>query len=360
MSTIYGAIGLQDTDRVFGNADYQQQFFEETERIFDLHNKDVEASTSLFVDETTTVAQRRYRLIGGGMMQNRGGQAQSLAVKAKGYWDVAFPIYEFGDQIAGDRVALAYMSVAEYRAHTLTVMKRHASTVRYSILKRLLNKAAETFVDNLYGSLTVYPLANGDATTYPPVIGSDAEATASHYIGANFLSAAIDDTSNPYALIVAKLEAQFGAVSGGSNIITFINPAETTVSRTELTDWVDVSDSYVMLGDNERKLMNFPDLPGTARLIGRTNGTWVAEWLYMPANYMLGIHLDAPKPLIRRVDPAETGLSSGLAIVSRDSKYPFEQAHYEARFGYGAGNRLAAVALHLVASTTYDTPAAYA
>ena len=42
------------------------------------------------------------------------------------------------------------------------------------------------------------------------------------------------------------------------------------------------------------------------RVIGRVNGVWVVEWRFVPANYILAIHLDAPKPLMQRVDPADT------------------------------------------------------
>ncbi len=362
MATLFGHLGFGDTDRVFGDASYQQQFFEETRRVFDRYNADVQASMTNFVDPTpVTVATRRYRLPGGGIMQSRGGLAQSKAVKGKGYWDVAFPLNEIGDQLAADTVAIRYMSVGEYDVHVVTIIKRHAARLRFDILKRMFNNTSETFADPLYGSLTVQPLANGDATTYPPAFGASAEATADHYIGSNFTAANISDTNNPYVLIVAKLEPQFGYMQGGANIVTFIHPDQTAKTQA-LTDFVDVADNYTMLGDNERTLMGLPSVPGSARLIGRTNGTWVAEWLAgIPTGYMLGTHLEAPKPLIKRVDEA-VGIPQGLHIAAQSdgSDYPFEQAHYMDRYGIGASNRLNGVALQLVASTTYGIPTVYA
>ena len=364
MGTLYGHLGLADTDRVFGSNEYQQQFFDETRQILARYNLEMAGQMTSFVEGTVTVAQRRYRLPGGGMMQSRGGLSQSLAVKGRGYWDVAFPIHEIGDQIAGDRVAMAYMTVGEFDTHVVTVLKRHTARVRFDIMRRLFNNVAETFSDPHYGALTVQPLANGDATTYPPVIGGEVEATANHYLASNFAASAISDTNNPYKLIVAKLEPQFGYTQGGANIVTFIHPDQTALTQA-LTDFVDVPDSYITLGDNERNVTGLPAMPGTARLIGRTNGTWVAEWLAStPTGYMLSIHKDAPPPLLKRIDPPETGLGGGLQIVASNGatgeSYPFAQRHYEDRYGFGAGNRLSGVALQLVASTTYVIPAVYA
>ena len=60
----------------------------------------------------------------------------------------------------------------------------------------------------------------------------------------------------------------------------------------------------------------------------------------MPAAYMLGIHLEVARPLAIRVDPADTGLERGLALVARDEEYPLETSYWEHRFGMGASNRL--------------------
>ena len=152
---------------------------------------------STFVDETTDEYKRRYKLPGGGYLQKRGGQAQSGAVKAYGSWDVAFPLSEYGDQVAASNVDLAYMTAVEFQRHLDTVTVRNLNTVRFEALYALWNNTARTFTDDLWGSLTVQPLANGDSVTYPPVVGTVTEATDDHYRATNYTT--ISDSNGPIA-----------------------------------------------------------------------------------------------------------------------------------------------------------------
>ena len=75
---------------------------------------------------------------------------------------------------------------------------------------------------------------------------------------------------------------------------------------------------------------------------------------------VVGIHLDAPKPIMQRVDPADTGLPRGLALVARDENYPFTSSFYSHRFGFGVGNRLNGVVMELGTGGSYTVPTAYA
>jgi hypothetical protein len=67
---------------------------------------------------------------------------------------------------------------------------------------------------------------------------------------------------------------------------------------------------------------------------------WVIEWRSIPENYSLTLHMSAPKPLVKRVDPEETGLGQGLQLVAVNDKFPLEGSFYRNRFGLGVGNRL--------------------
>ncbi len=69
----------------------------------------------------------------------------------------------------------------------------------------------------------------------------------------------------------------------------------------------------------------------------------------------MAIHLDAPKPLIKRVDPADTGLPRGLTLVATDVEHPFTTSTYSHRFGFGCGNRLNGVAM-IVSAAGYSAP----
>lgn len=357
MSGIFGVLGISDTDRSFINTIGQQVVYDATQVLLTQYNTDLQAAMSVFVESETTDHKWRYKLPGGGRLSRRGGQAQSAAGKAYGSWDVAFPLEDFGRQVAGDDVTLAYMTMQEYNRHLDTVLIQDQNTVRFEMLRALLNSTQGTFIDPDKGTLSIERLANGDTVTYPPVLGSETEATENHYLESGYTAASISDTNNPFATIRDEIEEHFGASTGGENIVVFINNAQTAVS-TDLTDFDEVVDTFVRAGTNRDVPNALPNVPG--RILGRCSGVWVVEWRWMPANYMFGLHLDAPKPLMMRVDPVETGLPRGLALVSTDSTYPMQAAHYRHRFGFGAGNRLNGVVMELGTGGTYTVPTAYA
>jgi hypothetical protein len=359
MSGIFGALGLNTTDdqSVYVATVGQRAVYDAVNETLAQHNQDVALALSVFVDETTSDHKRRYMLPGGGRLQRMGGQGQAGGVKATGSWDVAFPLEEFGAQIVADRVAFAYMTMADLDRHLKTVQAQDLNTVRFELLKRLLNNVQSTFVDPRWGSLSIEPLANNDAVVYPPVLGSESESADDHYLESNYAASAISDTNNPYVTIRDELEEHFGADQGGSNIVVFINNAQ--VAKTEaLADFDPVNDRYTAPGADTDTLFGLPaNLPG--RIIGRTNGVWVVEWRWIPANYMVGIHMGAPKPLIMRVDPASTGLGQGLQLVAESDTHPFSASHYSHRFGLGAGNRLNGVVMELGTGGTYSIPSGY-
>jgi hypothetical protein len=358
MSGIFGALGINDSDRVFLSTMGQRVVYDAIGQVLAQHNADLQAAMSVFIEATTSDQKFRYKLPGGGRLQRLGTQAPSGAVKAYGSWDVAFPLEGFGAQLAGNRVDMAYMSAQDLDRHLNTIIQQDINTVRFEILKALLNSGQDTFVDPIWGSLSIEPLANGDSVVYPPVLGSETEATENHYIETGYAAASISDTNNPYILLANELEEHFGAPSGGSNIVAFINNAQTTLTSA-LSDFTEVVDRFTAPGSQRDTLQSLPaTLPG--RVVGRTNGVWVVEWRFVPANYIVGIHLDAPKPLFQRVDPADTGLPQGLTLVAQDEDHPITSSYYEHRFGLGCGNRLNGVVYELGTGGTYTVPTAYA
>jgi hypothetical protein len=218
----------------------------------------------------------------------------------------------------------------------------------------LFNNVATTFTDERNGSLTIQPLANNDSVVYPPVLGSVSDATENHYLESNYASASISDTNDPVVTIVNDIEEHFGTQTGNGNIVVFINNAE-TAKITALTAFVDTPDRFVREGVQTAVPGAIPNIPG--KILGRhRNGAWISEWRHIPANYLLGIHLEAPPPLKMRVDPAETGLPRGLALVSRDQMYPLEASEWRARFGFGVANRLNGVVVELGTGGSYSVP----
>jgi hypothetical protein len=358
MSGIFGALGIADSERVMLSSIGQRVVFDAVQQVLGDHNADLQAALGVFLQETTSDYKIRYKLPGGGRLQKMGTQGAPGAVKAYGGWDVCFPLEEFGAALSHNRVAYAYMTTQELNRHLDTIMVQDRNTVRHAMLCALLDNAQDTFVDPIWGSLTVEPLANSDSTTYPPVLGSESEATEMHYLSAGYATTAISDTNNPFTTIANELEEHFGATQGGSNIAVFVNNAQVPLTR-KLTDFVGVSDIGIKPGDDTAVAVGLPAaLPG--RVIGRMDGSgvWVVEWRWMPAAYMFGIHLDAPKPLMQRIDPADTGLPSGLQLVATSDEYPFTESFYSHRFGFGCGNRLNGVAMFIDAGA-WAVPSAY-
>jgi hypothetical protein len=189
------------------------------------------------------------------------------------------------------------------------VRARDVATVRFEILNALLGSTQTTFADPLNGTLYIEPLANGDTVVYPPVLGSETEATDTHYLESGYTVANISDTNNPYVTIANELEEHFGTPTGGSNIVTFIS-SDITAKTQALTDFVAVTDMRIQPGQDTATVFGLPSgLPG--RILGTVSGAWVVEWRHLPSTYTVSIHLDAPAPLAMRVDPSYTGLGSG-------------------------------------------------
>ena len=356
MSQLLGLLNIAEAaaERTYVNTMGQRVVYDAVRMVIDQYNRDLNAAVSMFVERDTTDWKFRYKLPGAGRLQRRGGQARSGAVKATGYWDVAIPLEDFGAEVGGDDIALAYMTAAEMNRHNQTVTIQNTNTVRHEILRAMLNKAQRTFSDDIAGSLTIVPMANGDSVVYPPVLGSESEATENHYYGTNYVTGSISDTNNPIKTIVEDLEEHYGDDIG---CVVFIHPDEQSAVE-GLTDFDEVPDRYIRPGQDTAVPYGMPNVPG--KIIGRCSGAWVSVWRWIPSGYMLGINTDMPAPLMRRIDPPDTGLKPNLTLVSKNDEYPLESSSYRNRFGYAVTNRLAAVAVQLVASTTYTTPTAYA
>lgn len=362
MSTAYGVLVYGDAKSLITTLD-QEELFGLAQQFFSDYNAQFRENVELLVERTVEDYTLFYHLPGAGRMQRRGGQAQSHAVKALGSWSVGLPLEEFGDQVAATEKTIARMTLELLQITLDTIKERDLAERKFQLLKAILNNTSWTFTDDDYGNITVYPLANGDSVIYPPPKGTDTEATANAYAGSNFATASISDTNNPIALIVTYLTGRFGVQQGGSNIVVFINSAEKAKVEA-LSDFTELPDRYIIPGVNVSRLTGLPNVPGN--IIGRCSGAWVSEWLDMPATYMFGTHLGQKPPLLERVPEARFGGVGGLRLFATSvgkgpdsANYPWNQAHYEDVFGYGAGNRLNGYVLQLVASTSYTIPTAY-
>lgn len=357
MTGIFGLLGLAETDRSYVSVIGQQVVYEAAQRFLADRAADIDAIESVFIDRETSDHAFRYKLPGSGRLQERSGQVPSAPVKAAGSWDVGFPLRDYGATFVSDDVSLAYMNIQELALHLDTVVNQDINSRRYELLKAILNNTARSFADPIWGTVTVQPLAlASDGVLYPPVLGSETEATDTHHLETGYASASISDTNNPLVTGVDELEEHFGSGTGGENIVCFINNAQTAKIKA-LTDFDEVVDRFIRAGDSINIPQNLPNVPG--KIIGRGSGAWVVEWRFMPANYMFFQHLEAPAPIVRRIDPEDTGLPRGLNLIARESMSPLEKAHYRHRFGLGVGNRLNGVVLELGTGGTYSIPSGY-
>jgi hypothetical protein len=361
MAYKFGVLTMADVDdyTLVGRVG-QGVVYEDLLMYLEQRRTDLAAARAVFVSTETELYTENYKLPGGGRLQRRGGQAQSAAVKAGGSWDVGYPLEDFGAQLAWTDVVAAYMTVNEFNRHVNTIEEMDINTYRFEMLKSIFNNgggAARTFLDAIHGSISIQSLANGDAVLYPPVLGSESEATETHYLETGYASASISDTNNPIVTAVEELAEHFGESTGGDNIVTFINPAQAQVIKA-LTDFDTVPDSFVRQGDNVSVPQRLPTVPGI--VLGRVSGSWIVQWRWIPANYLLTVHLEAEAPLKMRIDPPAVGLGTGLQLVAQDSIHPFEMAHWRHRFGFGVANRLNGVVTELGTGGTYTIPTAYA
>lgn len=354
MAGIYGLIGVADGDPSYVNTVGQVQVFEAAQQYLEMHSADLEKAYAVFFEDKTEVFKERYYLPGGGRLQKRSGHTQSAAVKASAYWDVAYPLFDYGAQIAFTDVSVKKLKLPMLQRHLDTVRIQDINTFRYEMLYALFNNTTRTIDDEEHGTLSVKPLASGDSDKYPPVIGSETDATENHYLESGYVASSISNTNNPYVTIKEELAEHWG----DGDVAVFINPAQTPATEA-LSDFDPVNDRYVRPGANTDQIANgdFPNVPG--KVIGRTNDVWVVEWRWIPAGYMYGQDLMMPGPLKKRLDPAEQGFAEGIELVSSNSRAPFEQAHYRNRYGAAVGNRLNGVVMELGNGGTYTIPTPY-
>lgn len=359
MAGIFGALGLDDTDRVYQATQGQAVIYEAIQAYIDRVNQDIAAAISIFVDSTTEDHVERWFAPGNGELADLGQNPQTIApaMKASGSWDVAYPLNEWGGTISSSRVSMAYMTVGQLERHVLNITAADVKLVRGQLLTALLDNTTFVFPDDNWGNLTVQPLANDDTVLYPEVIGASAEATEDHYLESGYLAAAITDANNPYVTIEADLVHHFGKSQGGDDVVVFINSAQKDLTM-DLTDFTELTDLRVIPGTQTARLTGLP-VTHPGRVVGRTNGCWVVEWDYVPANYMIGVLLSEDPPLKMRTDPADTGLGSGLQLVTEDEVYPFKTSHWSHRFGVGVGNRLNGVIMELGTGGTYTVPTGF-
>lgn len=356
MSKMFGALTSDDNEFGFLATAGQEVVYEVADENTRMHNEDMGLMMSTFVSETTEIFKTKYKLPTGGRMQRRGRQSAPGVSKQLGEWDVAFKLEDFMEGFAGNHIDLAYTSAKQLELHMTSAFNSNRNTLRFEVLKQLFNNNQVTFSDEERGDLIIEPLANQDGTVYPPVLGSETEAEDNHYLGSGYSAANIDDDNNPLDTLEDELIEHFGDNTGGNNIVVFHNQAQTSQLEA-LEDYNAVQNLFVRSGDNVDIPIGLPTVPGVIK--GRTSTVWAVEWRWMPANYLLAVHLEAEAPLKMRVDPALTQIPRGLAMIFEDERFPFKHMYWQHRYGFGVANRLNGAVMFLDASGSYTIPTIY-
>jgi hypothetical protein len=320
-------------------------------------NEDLARVTSLFIERTTEDHKFRYYLPADGELQRVSELGRPGERKITGSWDVALPLEGFGDALGTSRIDLAYMTLADYQRHVAGIALRAQNTLRKEILRTLFDNVNYTFTDKLRGDLSIKALANTDGTLYPPIAGGTTAAEATHYVESNYLTASISDSNNPIKTISRALRARFTANGNlRRRVVLIASGAQDYVEA--LTDFEPVNDANIARGANANQVLNAPvAIPG--EIIGYCNEAYVSVWEWLPANYMVGIDLQAEKPLQMRVDPGYTNLPRGLSLVTESDEFPLTKSDWQWRFGLGVVNRLNGYVLELGTGGTYTIPTGY-
>ena len=357
VQTIPGILGIEDSERTFIEGVGQQQVWEATQEYVGMVNEDLARVTGLFIERTTEDHKFRYYLPADGELQRVNKRNQPAERKVGGYWDVALPLEGFGDAISWQTRDLAYMTLNDYQRAVDGVVLRSQNTLRKEILRALLDSAGYTFEDELRGSLSCVPLANGDSVLFPPINGGATAATATHYAESGYATASITNTNNPIKTVSRALRDRFFSNGDARRRVVLIAPGAQDYVEA-LADFEAVNDSNIAKGVNSDTVLNLPvSIPG--EIIGYCNEAYVAVWNWMPANYMLGIDLLAEKPLQMRVDPEYTGLPRGLALTSESTVAPITKSNWQWWFGLGVVNRLNGYVMELGTGGTYTVPSGY-
>lgn len=355
MATIFGTFEVKDNAPL--NQVMTDEFMEHVQRFLSLHTDQISKAYSVFVDGETDKPTLRFASVPSGYMQEVGESASPDSIKVTRGWDCGFPLKTFATKLSLSDVAMAYMTAEEFEQKTNAAVMQNVNTHRREILAALLTKDNGQFEDPLWGTIIVRRLANQDGTLYPPAPGQNDDTQANHYLITNYAVGSISSTNNPIKLIADTLYGRLGDTAGGEGIAVF---ASTNVAQALLDanlGLVPAQDKYVIAGANVSRLADTQaEFPG--RLLGRYPdfSAWLIEWKFVPNDYIIAVSLDHPKPLMRRVDPASTGIARGLHVVTEEKKFPFTSIVFRDRFGYGAGYRLNGVAVQVAVGSDYTSP----
>jgi hypothetical protein len=158
---LYGFHTIADLarERVVGNlidvvSDAIQQAVDE-------HNRQLNALIDLLVMRTEEY-KLKYRSTTAARLMPLDEQGRARPIQPANNYDLAWPLQKAGLAWGLSRQARAKLTVGEAQRITAAFLDADMRWVRDHILAALFTNASWTFTDDIYGSLTIMPLANND------------------------------------------------------------------------------------------------------------------------------------------------------------------------------------------------------
>lgn len=310
------------------------------------YERQLNALMASFV-EVGDLHKERYRQPGSGTLQPLDEDGNPKPVRLRGYYDVAFPIQGGGTAWGTNRVTRAKMTVQEANEETLEATRRDADWVRRHVLAAIFDNTEWTFDDELYGELTVKPLANSDTDEYV-FKGGDTD-TDNHYL---YQNSDIDDSNNPFGTIYDELMEHVG---NQPPVIAYV-ASNLTEDAEGLTAFTEVGDPDLRYGVNT-DLVESPIQPYLGdEVLGKANKCWVVEWRALPDDYIVAHAVGGGPPVYMRQYPeAELqGIITEMATIEGN----LEVQRLIRYAGYGVRRRIAACVMQ-VDNGSYSIPSGY-
>lgn len=302
-----------------------------------------------FFSSPTTNAQERFKTPTNARAQPLDENGRALPVKGIAQYTVGYPLHQFGHAWGANYTARQRMTVQELGQELITAQMAYINWVSDHILAALFYENSTTpwtWPDELHGDISVYGLANGDSVIYQRRNGI-AMATDDHIQGyaavntANLTTIANDLREHP---------ENTGAV------VVFV-PTASRATVEGLTEFVPVSDPNLNYGSVTTTLNNLgATVPGEIFGYVEGAGVYVSEWPRVPDNYLIAKMTGGATPLRRRIDPIPA--LQGWRLVAERNDHPWYEQQFQGLLGFGAYNRVGAVAAR-TNNTTYAIPTGY-
>lgn len=311
------------------------------------HNRQLDAMMSLFATRTTEY-KGRFLTAANARLQPLDNMGRALPIKPSGYYDLAWPIHMGGTAWGYDYVTGQKITVGEVARVVATMLDADTLWMRDHILAALFYKSTTnpwTFVDEQYGSLSIYGLANGDTVTYNLKRGAGAAATDDHLLFD--ASVAADTFTTIYDELTEHPE-------NGGQVIALI-PTNLKATVQAISTFYPIEDPDLRIGSASTVLAGNLGTPVPGEVLGKVEKVWIVEWPSLPDDYIIGVTTEGERALAMRED-AEASLRGFKQVAVRED-HPWYERQYLRRAGFGGWNRVGAIVVKAAAS--YAIPTGY-